>query len=197
MTKLAIGLIGGIATGKSLAAQYFKALGIEVIDADQIAHDLVAPGQPQLQAIVNHFGTEILTPTGTLNRQALRDIIFAKPQERLWLENLLHPLIRQRIDHAIDQAQGPYCIVAIPLLKKREDYPKLQKILALTVSPAIQIQRVLTREHMTLELAEKIIATQPSLTDTLALADYSIDNNTSPDHLKEKIQDFDQTIRAI
>jgi len=82
-------------------------------------------------------------------------------------------------------------------LKKREDYPKLQKILALTVSPAIQIQRVLTREHMTLELAEKIIATQPSLTDTLALADYSIDNNTSPDHLKEKIQDFDQTIRAI
>ena len=197
MTRLAIGLIGGIATGKSLASQYFKELGVEVIDADQIAHDLVAQGQPQLQAIVNHFGAKVLTPAGTLNRPALRDIIFQKPQERFWLESLLHPIIRQRIDHAIDQAKGFYCIVAIPLLRKREDYPKLQKILALNVNPAIQMQRVLTRDHMTPELAEKIIAAQPSLTDTLALADYRIDNNESPEHLKKQIQYFDQTIKTI
>lgn len=188
MTRLAMGLIGGIASGKSLASQYFKDLGVDVIDSDQIAHEIVKPGTPILNDIVNHFGLSVLNEQGELNRAHLKALIFKDPSERLWLESLMHPVIREKIDAAIDAAKSPYCVVAIPLLKRREDYPKLSKILFLDIPIALQIKRLIDRDHVTEDMAKKIIASQPSRGERLALADIVIVNDGSVRDLLKKIQ---------
>lgn len=195
MTQHAIGLIGGIATGKSLASQFFRDLKIEAIDSDQIARDIVKPGSALLDQIVLHYGKTVLAATGELDRAQLRALIFTDPAERLWLEKLLHPVIRQKIDRAIDAAQGPYCVVAIPLLKRREDYPKLQKILMIDVPLEIELQRLMERDHLNRELAEAIIASQPSRAERLALADIVIVNDQDAQSLQKKIQKLDLEIR--
>lgn len=195
MTQLAIGLIGGIATGKSMAAQFFQALQIEVIDADQIARALVAPGSAALSAIVAHFGAGILQPDGELNRAALRALIFDNPAERLWLEHLLHPTIRHTIDDAIEAAKDPYCVVAIPLLKQRQDYPKLSKIVMVDVPLALEIERLMQRDHISEALARTIINSQPSRQARLALADVVLVNDADPLSLQTKIRKLDLEIR--
>lgn len=194
MTKYAIGLIGGIASGKSQASQYFRELGISVIDADEIAHDIVKRGRPLLVKISEYFGPSILNAEGELNRTRLRELIFANPKERLWLENTMHPIIRQKIDAAIDAALDPYCVVAIPLLKQREDYPKLKKIVMLDAPYEMQIQRLMERDHITEELAAKMIASQHSREERLKLADMVLINDQKPRHLKEQILALHQSI---
>jgi dephospho-CoA kinase len=191
-----VGLIGGIASGKSLASSHFKALGIEVIDSDQIARDIVMKGSPLLQSIANHFGQDVLQANGDLNRAQLRIHIFANPHERLWLENLMHPVIRQKIDAAIDAAKSPYCVVAIPLLKRREDYPRLKKILLIDAPAEMQLKRLITRDHIPAEFAQSIIDAQSLPHERLALADVVIINDGDEQALCEKIKDFDQTVRS-
>lgn len=195
MTKRAVGLIGGIASGKSLASDYFKDLGIIVIDSDQIARAIVAKGMPLLNEVANHFGSEILTAEGHLDRKALREIIFASPDERLWLENLLHPVIREKIESAIDEAPDPYCVVAIPLLKKREDYPKLTKILMIDMPYSLELEYLIARDQISKTLAETIIASQPSREIRLQLADFVIENTGTRAEFREKIKAFDLEIR--
>lgn len=195
MTKQALGLIGGIAAGKSLASHYFKELGITVIDADQIAREIVAKDTPLLIEIAKHFGAEIITPEGHLNRKALRDIIFESPGERLWLESLLHPVIREKIDHAIDKAPEPYCVVAIPLLKRRDDYPKLQKILMIDIPYELELERLIQRDGLSVTLAETIIKSQPSRAERLQLADIVIQNSGTEAELFAKIKKCDELLR--
>ena len=195
MTQLAIGLIGGIATGKSLAAQFFQALQIEVIDADHIARALVVPGSTALSAIVAHFGECILKSNGELNRAALRTLIFENPAERLWLEQILHPAIRHTIDKAIEAAKDPYCVVAIPLLKRRQDYPKLSKIVMIDVPLTLEIERLMQRDHISEALAHTIINSQPSRQTRLALADVVLVNDADPVSLQIKIRKLDLEIR--
>ncbi len=193
--KQVIGLIGGIASGKSLASQFFHNLGIEVIDADAIARDVVKQGRPILMKIAEHFGTDVLDAEGKLNRARLRELIFANPKERLWLEHLMHPVIRQKIDAAIDSAQGPYCIVAIPLLKRREDYPKLTYILMLDLPQEEQIKRLMVRDQISQTMAEKILAAQPTRETRLTLADEIIENKGTPEILQQKIIALDTRLR--
>lgn len=197
MSAFAVGLIGGIASGKSLASRYFNELGIEVIDSDQVARDIVKPGSPILDEIVSHFGREILTAQGELNRPLLRAKIFADPALRLWLEALMHPVIRREIDTAIDMATSPYCVVAIPLLKNRSDYPKLNLILFIDAPVALQIRWLQARDKITEEQAKHIISTQPSREARLQLADLVILNDGSPENLFEKLKTFDENIRKI
>lgn len=192
--KLALGLIGGIATGKTTAAHYFKELGAEIIDTDQIARDLVAPETPALQEIVAHFGPEILTHKQELDRAKLREIIFVHPEARTWLENLLHPLIREVAEERVLASKAPYCVVAIPLLKRREDYPFLAKTLFISAPDALRVERLIERDRITEAQAEAIIKAQPKVDDFKCIADYVIENVGDEDQLRKELfavhQDF-------
>lgn len=187
MPKLVLGLIGGIATGKSTAAHFFEDQGIEVIDTDDIARDLVKKNTPALKQIILHFGPSILTETHELDRTKLRKLIFTKPTERLWLENLLHPLIRAKVQQQIMVNTSPYCVVAIPLLKKRSDYPFLQKILFIASPRSQQIERLMMRSLITRPEAEAIIAAQPSQEEFKSIADICIENSDSVASLVQKL----------
>lgn len=190
MKTTPMGLIGGIASGKSVAAKYFEALGIPLIDTDDIAHAIVKKGQPLLATIEKHFGFSILLPDGELNRKALRELIFKNPKEKTWLESLLHPIIRTEVEKALEKIEAPYCLVAIPLLKRREDYPFLKRIVMLDTPLHLQIQRLMDRDHIDKKLARTLITSQPSRQWRLSLADDVIVNDNSRDFLKMQVQDL-------
>lgn len=192
MKTTPIGLIGGIASGKSLAAEYFEALGVPLIDTDQIARLIVKKGSPLLNTIAQHYGSSILLPDGELHRKALRDIILKNSEEKLWLETLLHPVIRQEVEAAIKNLGTPYCLVAIPLLKNREDYPFLKRILMLDTPMSLQLQRLMDRDHIDEALARTMILSQPSRQWRLSLADDVIVNDNDKAFLKTQVQDLHQ-----
>ena len=183
-----IGLTGSIASGKSTVAACFAALGVDVISADAIAKALVEPGQPALQQIIEHFGEEVLTPQGELNRRDLRERIVKQPVERAWLEACLHQLSRQQIQHDIHQCKPPYCIIEIPLLTDRLHYPYLNRVLLVQGVRETQITRLIARDHQTREQACALLATTHQDEDKRqAIADDKIMNNGSMDALREKV----------
>ena len=171
-----IGLTGGIGSGKSTIAEHFTALGIPCIDADQTARDVVQPGEPALAAIAQHFGQDVIQTDGTLDRRRLREKIFADPAARAWLNNLLHPLIRQRMVQQCQQAQGPYCILMVPLLFENHLQSLVQRTLVVDVDEATQIRRTMRRDNTTEEQVKAIIAAQCPRQQRLALADDVIQN---------------------
>lgn len=183
-----VGLTGNIASGKSTAIRYFKSLGIPVINADEIAREITAPGEPALATIKEHFGQSIINEEGSLNRAALRKIIFSDPKERLWLENCLHPLIRQRIQLKISQSQGSYTVIEIPLLINTEDYPYLNRILVILSKQDNIVQRVMQRDQHSREEALAILETQPKERSRRAIADDILINDGSLDDFKEAIK---------
>lgn len=182
-----VGLTGNIASGKSTAMHCFHNLGVPVIIADNIAREITSPGQPAVGLIKHHFGNSIVTSLGELNRAALREIIFADPEERQWLEDLLHPLIRRRIEQHILLLQGPYCVIEIPLLLRRQDYPYLNRVLAIIADDELLISRVMQRDDSSREQALAILASQPDNEARRALADDVIVNNGSIDDLEKEI----------
>ena len=177
-----IGLTGSTASGKSTVAHCFKQLGIDVINADQIAKSLVQPQQPAYQQIVHHFGQSVLTEDGQLNRRYLRDIIVNNVEARLWLENLLHPLIRDNIQQTITTCSSPYCIIEIPLLTDKSTYWYLNRILLVLADPEEQITRVMARDHCSREqacallaISEACDAKRKQLADDILINDKTID----------------------
>ena len=172
-----IGLTGTIASGKTLVTKLFAAHGIEVFSADAVAKALTAKDQIAYQQIVEHFSPEILCEDGQLNRRMLRDIIFTMPSEKLWLEELLHPLIRKQLQEEISHAHGPYCIIEIPLLMDKKSYPYLQRILLIDSLPELQIERVIKRDNCTREQALAILTSQPNTSERLKIADDVIHND--------------------
>ena len=182
-----VGLTGNIASGKSTVCRFFKARGVTIINADEIAREITGKDKPALLAIKEHFGPVVITNEGELNRMALREIIFNNPEQRLWLEQLLHPIIRQLIETKISKACGPYCIIEIPLLKKRTDYPYLDRILLIVANKEHQINRVIIRDKTHRGHAEAILNTQLDNTIREAFADDIVDNNSSLAELEEKI----------
>ncbi len=183
-----VGLTGSIASGKSTVAARFAALGMDVISADEIARALVKPGQPALQQIIDHFGTSVLTPTGELNRRYLREHILKHAADRVWLEQCLHPLIRECIQHAIQACKSPYCIIEIPLLTDRTLYPYLNRVLLVEGVRASQIARLMQRDHHSREQALAMLATTQADEPTRqAMADDRVLNDGSVDALHEKI----------
>lgn len=182
-----IGLTGTIASGKSTVTSYFAQQGIEVINADQIAKSLTDKEQPALEKITRHFGNGILMANGELDRRALRNLIFTHPQERIWLEELLHPLIRAQIKLRIKQCQGPYCIIEIPLLSNKTDYPYLDRVLLVLSNEKTQVARLIARDNCSKEQALAILAQQPNESQNRSLADDIILNNGSAAALQKKI----------
>lgn len=188
-----IGLTGTIASGKSTVSALFKDLGIDIINADLIARQLVQPHQPALQTIIQHFGSSILTETGELNRRHLRDIITDNASERVWLEALLHPLIRNNIEQDIKHCKSPYCMIEIPLLTDKAGYPYLNRVLLITATPEQQISRLMARDKSTEKQARAFWATtQANEAKRHAIADDTLINNGSINALKEKVNALHQ-----
>ncbi|WP_108126005.1 dephospho-CoA kinase [Saccharospirillum mangrovi] len=172
-----IGLTGGIGSGKSSAALIFERLGIGCVDADRVAREVVEPGEPALAAILDHFGAGILTTDGHLNRAALRDRIFQDDEQRLWLEALLHPAIRQRMQQQLAAFQSPYALLVAPLLFENDLDQGCDESVLIDVSEDIQIRRVIERDGGSEAQARAIIDRQMSRADKRARADHIIDNS--------------------
>ncbi|TAL58489.1 MAG: dephospho-CoA kinase [Legionella sp.] len=182
-----VGLTGSIASGKSTLLQYFAELGAEVISADTVSRKLTAKDEPAYHEILKHFGPEAQLADGTLNRPFLRQIIFSNHNERLWLESVLHPLIRQEIRLQVTQSTKVYCIIEIPLLVDTQHYPYLNQILVITAPQEIQVNRVMTRDGSTKEEALAILAIQPKLDQRLEFANDVLVNDMSMDELKQAV----------
>lgn len=191
-----IGLTGNIASGKSTVATIFSELGIDVINADQISRDLTVIGSPALKEIVNHFGAHVLSEDGTLNRKHLRELIFGNSEERVWLEQLLHPLIRQELEKRIKCCTSAYCILEIALLIDKTHYPYLDKILLVTAPQDVQIARVMERDQGTKEHALAILSSQPDLAKRLKSADDMLVNDSGFEELKFKVEQLHQKYLA-
>ncbi len=188
---LKIGLTGGIATGKSTVSKQFAKLGVPIIDADEIAHALVEPGEPALRLIIQTYGSKILQSDGRLNRAKLREQIFADEQERKRLEAILHPRIRQVMQEQMVQVQKPICLLSIPLLLETQHKYKVDRILVVDCSPDLQRQRLLTRD-ISPEQIEQILKAQTNRTARLAKADDVIYNHSDFDNLQQQIDSLYQ-----
>ena len=195
MSDFTIGLTGGIASGKSEVSRRFEALGIVVADADVAAREVVAPGSPALARIVERFGVDIVQADGTLDRALLRQRVFANDDERRALEAITHPAIRRRMMDICAAAPGLYAIAAIPLLTEvggRAAYPWLDRILVVDTPVALQHARLLRRDNINAELADRMIQAQATREQRLALADDVIVNDGHPDALQAQVEALDQ-----
>lgn len=187
-----VGLTGNIASGKSTVINYFKSLGIEVISADLIAKQLTEPNTPTLNKISAYFGATSLKFDGTLDRKTLRSIIFKNPEKRLWLESLLHPLIREEIYLQATTTKSPYCVIEIPLLLDRYDYSYINRVLVVISSIQTQIDRVIERDTCSYTQAQAILAAQPDEIARRQIADDLIINNSTLEALKERVLQLNQ-----
>lgn len=194
---LIVGLTGRIASGKSTVAKKFKELGINIISADYISKKLTNSNTKVLQQITNYFGKSILQDDGRLNRKKLRDIIFQEKTKRLWLENLLHPLIRQEIERKLKECTSEYCIVEIPLLTDTSMYPYLNRILLITSDENTQIKRLLARDNITKEDALLILNNQAPEAIYRKIADDIIENNASMNDLNNQVLKLHQKYLSI
>ncbi len=182
-----VGLTGGIGSGKSAASEYFEQLGIRVVDADIVARQVVSKGSPALDSIRQHFGEDILTPEDELNRARLRQIIFSQTEEKQWLEQLLHPLIRQQIERLLHTACGDYAILTSPLLIESKQLELTQRLVVVDVPTELQRQRACQRDNNSRQQIEAIMAAQLPRQERLALADDIIDNSGSLATLHQQI----------
>ncbi|WP_413595539.1 dephospho-CoA kinase [Citrobacter youngae] len=179
--RYTVALTGGIGSGKSTVANAFADLGINVIDADIIARQVVERGMPALQAIAEHFGSDVIAADGSLQRRILRERIFSDPDEKKWLNALLHPLIQQETQRQFQQATSPYLLWVVPLLVENALYEKADRVLVVDVPPETQLRRTMQRDDVTREHVEQILAAQATREARLAVADDVIDNNGAPD----------------
>jgi len=172
-----VGLTGGIASGKSTAAKFFGALGVPILDSDQFARDVVEPGQPPLERLVERFGRSILTADGHLDRPALREIVFSDPKARADLEALTHPAIGAAMEARSAAAGGPYQILVIPLLVEKNLGSQVSRVLVVDCDEALQIRRLRDRDGSTPQQVQAILRAQAPRAARLKVADDVIHND--------------------
>ena len=182
-----VGLTGGIASGKSTAAKFFGALGVPILDSDQIARDVVEPGQPPLERLVERFGPKILTADGHLDRPALRDIVFSDPKARADLEALTHPAIGAAMEARSAAAGGPYQILVIPLLVEKNLAAHVDRVLVVDCDEALQIRRLRDRDGSTLQQVQAILDAQAPRAARLKAADDLIHNDTDMSAVRDQV----------
>ncbi len=185
-----LGLTGGIGSGKSMVAQMFARLGAVVIDADQLAREVVEPGQPALQEIAATFGSDVLLPDGRLDRPKLAGIIFADAAERAKLDAITHPRIRARMDEEIKaRRSGPGVLIAdIPLLYENDRTQTVEKVIVVWVDPKTQLLRIRQRDGLSADAARQRIDAQMPLDAKRARADHVIDNSGSRDDTRAQVE---------
>jgi dephospho-CoA kinase len=182
-----IGLTGGIGSGKTAVSDTFKSLGIDIVDADVSSRRVVEKGQPALDDIQAHFGDGILDSENNLDRTKLREIIFKNPQERVWLEKLLHPKIAEHIKDQLESSNSPYCILVSPLLLETEQKSYCSFVLVVDVPEESQVARTAKRDGVSEEQVKNIISAQIDREKRLEQADEIIINDGSMEELKEKV----------
>ncbi|WP_444884062.1 dephospho-CoA kinase [Microbulbifer sp. PSTR4-B] len=187
-----VGLTGGIGSGKSAAAGYFRELGIHVVDADWAARIVVQPGRPALEQIARHFGANVLLENGELDRAQLRVLVFNHDEERAWLERLLHPLIREEIITSLEQSSSPYAILESPLLIESGQYQLVDRICVVDLPESLQLERASSRDENHPEQIRKIMAAQLNRQERLAKADDVLDNSKELTKLRSQVQALHQ-----
>jgi len=188
---LIIGLTGGIGSGKTEVANRFAKLGIEIIDTDIIAHEIVKPGQETYQKILDHFGTKITNEDKTINRSKLREVVFKDEKERVLLEEITHPIIRKNVQEQIKQVKSPYCIVVIPLLVETGKKDYIDRVLVIDSPEELQIERGLQRDKTSEADIKAIMVSQVDRETRLAAADDIIVNEGSLENLDKQIAELD------
>jgi dephospho-CoA kinase len=183
-----VGLTGGIASGKSTAAKFFGALGVPIIDTDQLARDVVEPGQPPLERLVERFGPGILTEDGHLDRPALRNIVFSDPMARADLEALTHPAIGAAVEARSTQLGGIYQILVLPLLVEKNLGSQLNRVLVVDCDEELQIRRLQTRDGSTLEQSRAILNAQASRATRLKAAHDVIKNEGDMSAVRKQVE---------
>lgn len=200
MAAFCVGVTGGVASGKSEVTRRFEALGVTVADADLAARAAVEAGSAGLAEVVAAFGADVLDAQGGLDRAAMRRRVFADPDARRRLEAIVHPRVRALLREQCERAPGAYAIAAIPLLTEgggREAYPWLQRILLVDVPVEVQRARVMARDRVEAELAERMIAAQATRAARLAIADDVIVNDGQLDALGRQVAALDRRYRAL
>lgn len=183
-----VALTGGIGSGKTTIANHFHALGVEMVDADLVARQVVEPGTPALAAIAEHFGPAIIAADGSLDRRALRERIFLQPEDKAWLNALLHPLIREEMIRQCAATRSPYCLLVVPLLVENHLTELGNRVLVIDVDEAVQIERTRRRDEVSESQVRAILASQASRAERLAAADDVIRNqDQTPKALQREI----------
>ena len=184
---LKIGITGGIGSGKSTVCKFFNELGVPVIDADEIAHNLVKPGKPAFTKIVKLIGDQYITDDGELDRRKIREQVFTNEKIKKQLEDLLHPLVFEEIEKNISSLNYPYCVVCIPLLIETGAQDTVDRILVVDIPEELQIDRASARDITDKAEIIKIINSQEKRTKRLEVADEIIKNDGNKHELKEQV----------
>lgn len=182
-----VALTGGIASGKTTIANLFAQLGVPIIDADMIARQVVKPDTPAYQHIVAHFGQHIVLPSRELNRAKLRNIIFNYPEQRLWLNQYLHPIIQSETQQQIMQFHTPYVIWVVPLLIENQWHKYADRILIIETSQQVQLERLQKRDKIDKNLAKNMISSQITSEDRRRYADDIIINDDQTADLSQQV----------
>ena len=190
-----IGLTGGIGMGKTTVSEYLAVVHqLPVLDADVYAKEAVAPKSPILAEIADRYGSGILLPDGTLDRSRLGDIIFSSPPERLWLEQHIHPYVRDRLTEAVhtpplqDAQQYPTIVMVIPLLFEARMTDLVTETWVIRCPPERQLERLMQRDHLTLEQAQARINSQMAIQKKAARADVVLDNSSTVEQLLKQVE---------
>ncbi|WP_447469829.1 dephospho-CoA kinase [Vibrio harveyi] len=193
-----IGLTGGIASGKTTVANLFKQqFKIDIVDADIVAREVVEPGTPGLNTIIEHFGTDIVRDDQTLDRAKLREKIFSNPEEKAWVNGLLHPMIREKMIEDLEQVTSDYALLVVPLLVENKLDSLCDRVLVVDVEPQTQISRTVKRDNVSEDQAKAILASQASREQRLALADDVVKNNPDDPDLLLQITDLHEKYLAM
>ncbi|HDM8240601.1 dephospho-CoA kinase [Vibrio campbellii] len=193
-----IGLTGGIASGKTTVANLFKQqFKIDIVDADIVAREVVEPGTPGLNAIIEHFGADIVRDDQMLDRAKLRERIFSNPEEKTWLNGLLHPMIREKMIEDLEQVTSDYALLVVPLLIENKLDSLCDHVLVVDVDPQTQVSRTVKRDNVSEEQAKAILASQASREQRLALADDVVKNNPDDPDLLLQITDLHEKYLAM
>ena len=185
-----IGLTGGIGSGKSTVAEAFRQHGINTVDADSASRAVVEPGMPALESIGEHFGANILQQDGSLDRAALRSIVFSDPQQKAWLESLLHPLIREWIIQQLQISTGPYVVLESPLLFETDQHQLADTVLLVDIPEELQIERACARDSNLADQIKRIIDSQMPRQEKLSRADIVFDNSQPLETVASRVADL-------
>jgi dephospho-CoA kinase len=190
--SLLVGLTGGMGSGKTLAASFFKDLGAFVLDADLICRKLVEPGQPACREISDTFGEEIFTASGNLDRKRLADIVFGDPEKKRTLEDILHPKVfeLERLEYEAIRREHPNAVVLVDaaLLIESGNYKKMDKVIVVTANEKDRINRILTRSDMSKNEVTARIKNQMPSEEKVRYADFVLENTLDKDNLRSKIK---------
>ena len=192
-----VGLTGGIGSGKTAVSDLFQDLGITIVDADLASRVVVEKGREELNKIAEHFGEDILTSDGELDRAKLREVIFNSEEEKLWLESLLHPAIASQIQKELDSSSSPYTILVSPLLLETNQKNFCSTVLVVDVPVETQIERTSKRDNVSEEQIKSIIASQIDRDSRIEKADEVILNDGSIESLESKVQELHKKFLSL